>query len=71
VTHLAASFKYALEGFRNSAGKDATRATMLGAVEASFDCAADMVSATVRSSGCTLIFMFVLAGFEIKRGAMK
>jgi hypothetical protein len=69
VTHLAATFKYALEGFRNSAGKEATRATMLGAVEASFDLAADMVSATVGSSGCTLIFMFVLAGLETKCGA--
>jgi hypothetical protein len=56
VTHCAASLRYALDGFKNSAGIDVRRGTMFGAVDISTARAFAMVSTTVGRSGCTFIF---------------
>jgi len=56
ATHCAASLRYALDGFKNSAGIDVRRGTMFGAVDISAARAFAMVSTTVGRSGCTFIF---------------
>lgn len=54
MTHFALSFRYALDGFRNSAGIWAKRGTVLGAFGPSVAFAFEMWSNIVEKSGWML-----------------